>query len=1785
MTPLADPMVGRALGDFVIRERIGAGGVGEVFRAEQVTLGREAVIKVLTRTKDTGTEAAERFLREARLASRLDHPFAAHVYAFGAEPDGLLWIAMELVRGIPLDRLINTQGPLPLSRFGPFFERLAEVLNAAHEQGIIHRDVKPANVMVLSRTGRLLPKLLDLGIARSDTTRPVTVEVEALSGDQHLSEAEVPAGSDALLISQSSDITQAGMLIGTPHFMAPEQWSDASRADLRSDVYSLGVLAYQAITGRLPFKGQSIRSMARAHAQQALPPLGDELPEGLYTVLAKATAKQSSARYASTLEFAEAFRAAANLELEPASLPQLDDGLRETVLAKAPQPIAEAVALVEAARTAKQAVEALASAQRVVTRHLSMMALAARARVGAGAEADSDDVVSQLKRLALGRLDDDAWRTLTTDLCRPFATRPEAYPVPELVAVFFTRDSQTGMGAVALSRLANLNWPSPDTAPDELMAFLHQAVPALGQVLSTLSFLFDYPMVVRREDAERWMGTRRRRSAQDVLGRPPGDGEVALLDAAGALVLTLSPLMQLIAPTVGAPHELFYLDGHGRHGARLISLPGPFERQDPDLWSWFSKHITDVLSPEATVGRDEFEPYKGLSPFTAKDADNYFGREREAEGFANRLRAEPLLAVVGPSGAGKSSFVVAGVLPLLPKTWRCLVVRPGNAPLAALAHRLGIEQLGGDDLLPTLRADPLALGTQVGQKLKPDEVLVLVVDQFEELVTLCADVDERQAFARALTSAADLPGRQIRVVMTLRDDFLIQITQISAFRERLSNAVLLLATPAPEDLLRTVTEPARRVGFGFDDETLPKRMVDAVLNHSGALALLSFTASQLWRLRDRTLRQMRAKTYEAIGGVGGALAHHAEATLALLPPGQQHLVREAFRQLVTSQSTRALLSKSELLEVLGNDDTAQTVLDALVNARLLITSEGEDEEDRVELIHESLIASWPRLVTWLREEAETVRLRDALRASARQWEERSYPRGLLWRDETLAEYQVWKTRFFGGLTHTERAFAAASLRQESRGRLLRRALAIVAFAALTVGLVLVSRAYRQADAARAQAELSAREAKQRLASLRQEQGRLSMLDRKPQEALAYLDAARAAGAQGPALEHLLTLASWLTRGELRRFGDGKPIVNAVLSPDEQTLAIFRQDGQVVLWHVATGTVQTQFEASATAGAFAADGSLVLGTTDGHLEFIDSVTGTRTSRVDAGSQGITALELGATGEAIAVSTMGETARILRRSGEVITSHTVPKATALSVRLSPDGRWAAFFAGPRPVLEGSTRELRLVDAASGQEAWRLTLPAPVRQVAFGPNQQLAIGLDNGQVSVWQLTSKQLRWQRPGEHAGALQRLEFSPNGSKLLSLGTDGKAVVWRSDTGAPVHALALANGPLRHGFWAREPWVMVELPDGALVKINADTGELDWRFIGQRPRSMQWPTQHGTQMVSVQNGVVRVWNLRTSGGPAQLTGHRVSAVFGSPTSAAQVIQANDGWYVASTPTEPAVRVKAAVDAHQEVTAAISANAQVVARLNHGALQLLGKETNFDVTQTITSGDSSFFWFVIDSAGQHLAAQTVRGEVVLLVGPPFVERARLEQRGRTPGFFARGELITSSADGALERWNAETGVLVARTQSSDGFVFPTPVAAQERYLTTTSTGAIHVRALQTAAKIATVAGLGVEPLALALDEPRSLLHEWTADGSWSTWELTSRRLLTQVRTVGPLVSAAVTTDGVSLVTTAGTLVRWPAQTPHMSAEEISTAIKCGSLELGEQGLVEREPSQLLRCTRYE
>ncbi|HSR98885.1 MAG TPA: serine/threonine-protein kinase, partial [Kofleriaceae bacterium] len=1112
------------VGEFVLRERIDEGGFGAVYRCEQPLLGREAVVKVLHQRLRRNDVVLQRFMREAQLASRLDHPYAAHVYAFGIEhDDGLFWIAMEMVQGTTLNRWLRERGPLPLDQLVPFFERVAEVVQTAHDRGIVHRDLKPSNVMVVERAGRLLPKLLDFGIAKlldeaaavlppAPTTPPHisvsddTPEVSERS-DRWVNPSEVATltGSTAPPPRRGAlqRLTHADATVGSPPYMSPEQWSNAVTVGPSADLYALGVVAYEALTGRRPFNASSLADYVDLHCNAPVPQLGDGFSPALDRMFQRALAKRPEERWANALELAAAFRAASGLGTTAADLPRLDETVRDAWLADAPQPLAESVAALDGARNAYQGLAAAQELVRNLVRYLLAIAIATRAQVR---EDRSDPELLEMVRTMRRRdLREEERVRILRLLVRPLTTRRGAHPIPELVDLVTPRADD---GADGLDALVALHAAGDQFATEDLVrARLARLVPELAHVLRKTRFVLDYVLIVPRNNAaERWAGLRRQhRALATVRAGELTKHHPMLLDRDACICVDLWPLVQAVAPTEGSEPELFLFDGRGRHGARLVAAPSGYEHHDPTVWEWLAARVIAELDANPDVSDVDHPPYLGLTPFSTSDAGRFVGREWEVDAFLNRLRQRPLQVVVGPSGAGKSSFVHAGVIPGLPPTWRTVTLRPGVSPLSALASRLTAAGIITTDPRALLESSPAGAATLVADA-AGGGTIAIVIDQLEEIFTLCTNPTERLQFAAVIAQLAASVDAPIRVIGAIRDDYLMQLDALAPLRPLLSPSLVLLGNPSREALVRIVIEPARRAGYSLSDPELAHDMVNAVADRPGALALLSFTASQLWELRDRRFRQLTRKAYDAMGGVGGALGQHAEAALERFSADEQRLVRVIFRHLVTTDGARALLTAKELRQRLASEH-ADAAIDKLVAARLISISDSEGES-RVELIHDALITAWPRLQQWVREDVEGARMREQIRISARQWHDRGRPRGLIWRDDVLIDLERWLRRSSPtALSDLETAFVDASRRHARGATRIRRTLGLIG---LAVVLAFAAFWYRGV-----QNSVGRQVAEARVMQSYAEQGRHALLDGKHAEALSYLAAAARRGDASP----------------------------------------------------------------------------------------------------------------------------------------------------------------------------------------------------------------------------------------------------------------------------------------------------------------------------------------------------------------------------------------------------------------------------------------------------------------------------------------------------------------------------------------------------------------------------------------------------------------------------------------------------------------------------------------------
>jgi eukaryotic-like serine/threonine-protein kinase len=551
-----------------------------------------------------------------------------------------------------------------------------------------------------------------------------------------------------------------------------------------------------------------------------------------------------------------------------------------------------------------------------------------------------------------------------------------------------------------------------------------------------------------------------------------------------------------LASTTGLIAQIADLDeAMPRAGLDVPELPAQLDRlierclAKPKLDRYASaRELLDELESLAP-GRhvrpraDHENPYPGLVTFQEADADRFFGRDQDVLRLVARMREQPLVAVVGPSGVGKSSFVRAGAVPALRasgESWDVHVLRPGRQALASLAGVVGTTStLDREAIAARLAHEPGYMGAVLRQRAAQRQTKILLfVDQFEELYTHVNDPAERLAYTACLAGAADDAEAPVRVVVAMRSDFLDRAGEDARFLDALTRGLVFLQPLGPAALRDALVQPLESRGYRFEDPAMLDEMLAALASTPGALPLLQFAAAQLWETRDRTRKVLTRASYDAMGGISGALATHADQVLATLVPAARQHARAALERLVTPERTRAVVEIRELHGLTADPRAIEAVVDHLVAARLLVVqSSGESAAATVEIVHESLVSSWPTLRRWLDEGQEDAALLGQLRVAAAQWEQKGRIAGLLWRGEALSEAKRWHARYRGELLDRERRFLAAVFALGTRAARIRRAIVIgvITFLSLAVvgsavALISIGRAERSAQDEKARAE-------------------------------------------------------------------------------------------------------------------------------------------------------------------------------------------------------------------------------------------------------------------------------------------------------------------------------------------------------------------------------------------------------------------------------------------------------------------------------------------------------------------------------------------------------------------------------------------------------------------------------------------------------------------------------------------------------------------------------------------
>ncbi|WP_021591885.1 hypothetical protein [Actinomadura welshii] len=674
-------------------------------------------------------------------------------------------------------------------------------------------------------------------------------------------------------------------------------------------------------------------------------------------------------------------------------------------------------------------------------------------------------------------------------------------------------------------------------------------------------------------------------------------------------------------------------------------------------------------------------PYLGLSRYEAEDAGRFFGRAELVDEILARLDRNRFVAVFGPSGSGKSSLLRAGVVPRL---------GPGAAVVTP----------GAPEPLPEAEA--------------------LIVDQFEEVFTLHPDASERHALVDALL---DRPGR---VVIAVRADFYGHCAEHPGLTAALRNASVLVGSMRGEDLREAIVKPAANAGL-MVEPALVARVIQDAGTEPGALPLISHALLETWKRRKG--KNLTLAGYDAAGGVHGAIADTAESVYRTLPEAERQAARRLLLRMVNvtetgpGHGTRRPAHRSE-------GDGA--LIERLAGARLVAI-----DGDTVEIAHEALIRTWPRLRDWISADQEGLRLHRRLGVAAAEWEAMGRDEGDLHQGARLDATTEWADAHPDDLTVRERAFLDASIAAEQarRAAVEHRTRTLQGLvAALSVLLLVATGAGTVAVTERVEADDQRRRARSR-------QLAAEAMARLPADVPGAADRAVRAHRTAPTLDARSALLSIAGRQpyQYRLAGHAGMVKSVAFSPDGRELATGGQDGAVITWDPERRVPRARFASSGGA--------------------------------------VRILEYSPDGRLLATADLGGVITLWRTSDHVPVRRMRMAGVLDGLAFSPDGRRLAAAGAARTAAVWDVATGREVDAIDGHGG--LTT-----EVAYAPDgRTVAIAGDDGRVALWRPDDDRVRTVKVGD--ALLTAVAFSPDGRSLAAAGDDDE-----------VHLLDLESGEER-----------------------------------------------------------------------------------------------------------------------------------------------------------------------------------------------------------------------------------------------------------------------------------------------------------------------------------------------------------------------------------------------------
>jgi len=849
-------------------------------------------------------------------------------------------------------------------------------------------------------------------------------------------------------------------------------------------------------------------------------------------------------------------------------------------------------------------------------------------------------------------------------------------------------------------------------------------------------------------------------------------------------------------------------------GHDVMALEQAILRQDTSLLSG------PALAPSAANC-----PWQGLKPYGEGDADRFFGREADVHSCLEILQRTSLLVLVGPSGCGKSSLLHAGVAATLRGRGRPTVsITPGTHPMQAI--------------------------TTLGQA-RTDTVLL--VDQFEELFSLCAEVNERQEFLDALT--AESAART--VVLALRADHLADIASSPTFSRLVERGLYLVGGLEERELRQAIEGPARQAGLVIEPG-LVDVLVREVKDDPGALPLLSHALLETWKRREGNT--LTVAGYQASGGIHDAVAQSAERLYARIEVEQRQLLRDLVLRLVSPGSQGEPVRSRVPRRLIANDTEHDQLIELLVGARLVTSDDGV-----LEITHEALARAWPRLRGWLDDDVDGQRMLHHLSSSADAWDSLGRPDSELYRGIRLARVLDWQRRGQTALTDTEREFLEMSRRTveaeertaveraQTQARLIRRLRGVLAGAAILLVAALVAGllAVRQADRARDNADDAA--AAQTRSDARAAGARALVTDDIDTSMLLAVAGVRMDDSPATRSSLLATLGKHPALIASMPMA-GEEVLRHDVSPDGRTVATYDKAHRVRLYEIDSGELLKEFQAGPDEHlnwisgdiAFSADGStlavMTAAPTRQPVMLLDADTlepldvqpgGVRSWRwltqdltYSRDGRVLAAVLRRVQGTAATTKTTSSWAVVWDSANPRRPIRRIHLAEASSPALSPDGR---FLYTSLPLTRHDLETGTSVPMGERQTVYML---------AMSPDGTLLAGSADDSIVLFDTRTGEIRRELPTASTGWL--VTFSDDGRMLATIATgDQEALVWVVATGELRARLPLADSGERAAF----------SPDGSTLYTAGNGVSLrQWDLDGSRrflaqvapPTPFGWP---------------------------------------------------------------------------------------------------------------------------------------------------------------------------------------------------------------------------------------------------------------------------------------------------------------------------------------------------------